>query len=47
MSNIDKRWIDNNNRVSEEYISGVDSFIEFAYISKSSREKILCPCRDC
>lgn len=47
MSNIDKRWIESNNRVLDEYILGVDNFLKFAYSSKSLEDKILCPCRDC
>lgn len=47
MLNIDKGWIDSNNRASREYISGVELFLEFAYLGKLPEDKIRCPCRDC
>ncbi|XP_074342166.1 uncharacterized protein LOC141679607 [Apium graveolens] len=47
MSKIVKDWIDSNDRASDEYVNGVESFLKFAYTGKPLTEKILCPCREC
>lgn len=34
-------------RPSEEYLAGVDGFLDFAYTGKSSDAEICCPCVKC
>ncbi|XP_042460734.1 uncharacterized protein LOC122044289 [Zingiber officinale] len=40
---MDKSWIDLCDSKSAEYVSGVNSFLEFAFRDKSSDSQIVCP----
>ncbi|KAG8364770.1 hypothetical protein BUALT_Bualt18G0033300 [Buddleja alternifolia] len=45
---MDKSWIDEQNRFSSIYISGVESFLQFSRENAIFFDnKILCPCNDC
>jgi len=43
---MDKTWMDMP-RKTDEYIKGVDSFLEFAFSNSAKGNKILCPCKVC
>ena len=43
---MDKRWMDMPMH-TDEYIKGVDSFLEFAFSNSAKGNKILCPCKAC
>ena len=43
---MDKRWI-NTNRISGEYINGVQSFLDFAFANAGDSKVIVCPCNRC
>ena len=44
---MDKSWMQHPQRLSEIYITGVRSFIEFACNHLGSNNLMRCPCRDC
>lgn len=44
---IDKSWMHLKNRLSEEYITGVNSFIEVAKKCVDQNNQVCCPCRKC
>lgn len=44
---MDKSWIDSPNRMSVEYIAGIDQFLTFAYSNRHESLVICCPCRSC
>ena len=44
---MDKSWIDLPNRMSSEYINGIDEFLVFAYTNRVEGSMISCPCRKC
>ncbi|CAL5388172.1 unnamed protein product [Camellia sinensis] len=44
---MDKSWIDLPNRMSSEYINGIDEFLLFAYTNRVEGSMISCPCRKC
>lgn len=44
---MDKSWIKLKNRRCKEYESGVEKFLEFAYVDKEDDMKISCPCSQC
>ncbi|KAI5352800.1 hypothetical protein L3X38_005692 [Prunus dulcis] len=41
------RWIQNPNRCSDEYLDGIEDFIEFARRHNPGATRIQCPCRRC
>ncbi|XP_039138852.1 uncharacterized protein LOC120276193 [Dioscorea cayenensis subsp. rotundata] len=43
---MDKSWM-NKSRLSQEYVDGVDRFLDFAFNNSSSDNKIICPCVKC
>lgn len=43
----DRRWIRDPSKQSEEYIRGVNKFLEFAFQNSEVNGKIWCPCRKC
>ncbi|KAI5338458.1 hypothetical protein L3X38_017729 [Prunus dulcis] len=42
---MSRRWIQNPNRCADEYLDGIDDFIEFARRHNSGATRIRCPCR--
>jgi len=44
---MSKRWIQNPNRVADEYLDGIDEFIDFARTRNPGATRIRCPCRRC
>lgn len=44
---MDKSWIYDNSLNKEKYISGVLSFLDFAFAKSSKDGNILCPCTKC
>ncbi|XP_073003919.1 uncharacterized protein [Typha latifolia] len=46
MDQIDKRWMENKDRLSNEY-RGVQIFLDFAFQHSMHQDQILCPCRKC
>ncbi|CAL2276213.1 unnamed protein product [Prunus armeniaca] len=42
-----RRWIQNPNRCADEYLDGIQDFIEFARRHNSGATRIRCPCRRC
>ena len=44
---MDKGWIRLPNRLSQDYVEGVKSFIEVAKEHLRWDNKTRCPCRDC
>ena len=44
---MDKSWIDLPNKMSREYINGIDQFLVFAYTNRAEGSMISCPCRKC
>ncbi|CAL8991372.1 unnamed protein product [Prunus brigantina] len=44
---MDIRWIQNPNRCAEEYLDGIEDFIEFARRHNPGATRIRCPCRRC
>ena len=44
---MDKTWIDSGDRLSREYVNGIDQFLVFAYTGKGADSVIHCPCRQC
>ncbi|BBH03855.1 Ankyrin repeat family protein [Prunus dulcis] len=42
-----KRWIQNPNRCADEYLDGIEDFIEFARRHNPGATRIRCPCRRC
>ncbi|CAL9025555.1 unnamed protein product [Prunus brigantina] len=41
------RWIQNPNRCADEYLDGIEDFIEFARRHNPGATRIRCPCRRC
>ncbi|KAI5321214.1 hypothetical protein L3X38_030285 [Prunus dulcis] len=44
---MSRRWIQNPNRCSDEYLDGIEDFIEFARRQNPGATRIRCPCRKC
>lgn len=44
---MDKNWIDLPNRMSIDYVNGIDNFLRFAYNNRDESLSISCPCRFC
>ncbi|CAL8146990.1 unnamed protein product [Prunus armeniaca] len=44
---MSRLWIQNPNRYSDEYLDGIEDFIEFACRHNPSATRIRCPCRRC
>ncbi|KAI5342853.1 hypothetical protein L3X38_010729 [Prunus dulcis] len=44
---MSRRWIQNPNRCADEYLDGIEDFIEFARRHNPSATRIRCPCRRC
>ncbi|BBN67715.1 hypothetical protein Prudu_162S000300 [Prunus dulcis] len=44
---MSRRWIQNPNRCSDEYLDGIEDFIEFARRHNPGATRIRCPCRRC
>ncbi|CAL2227869.1 unnamed protein product [Prunus armeniaca] len=44
---MDRRWIQNLNRCADEYLDGIEDFIEFARRHNLGATRIRCPCRRC
>ncbi|BBH09229.1 hypothetical protein Prudu_021669 [Prunus dulcis] len=44
---ISRRWIQNPNRCADEYLDGIEDFIEFARRHNPGATRIRCPCRRC
>ncbi|CAL9012897.1 unnamed protein product [Prunus brigantina] len=44
---MSKRWIQNPNRCADEYLDGIQDFIEFARRHNPGATRIRCPCRRC
>ncbi|KAI5320208.1 hypothetical protein L3X38_039916 [Prunus dulcis] len=42
-----RRWIQNPNRCADEYLDGIEDFIEFARRQNPGATRIHCPCRRC
>ncbi|CAL8132482.1 unnamed protein product [Prunus armeniaca] len=42
-----RRWIQNPNRCADEYLDGIEDFIEFARRHNPGATRIRCPCRGC
>ena len=48
MSSINKNWIDLVNRTLDEYINGVETFVNFAFSNRPpGTREIACPCENC
>nr|XP_009621832.1 uncharacterized protein LOC104113387 [Nicotiana tomentosiformis] len=46
MENIDKSWM-NLRRETDEYIRGVNDFLDFAFERAAQGKEIMCPCIKC
>ncbi|BBH03030.1 hypothetical protein Prudu_013783 [Prunus dulcis] len=44
---MSRRWIHNPNRCADEYLDGIEDFIEFARRHNPGATRIRCPCRRC
>ncbi|CAL9025230.1 unnamed protein product, partial [Prunus brigantina] len=44
---MSRRWIQNPNRCADEYLDGIQDFIEFACSHNPGATRIRCPCRRC
>ncbi|KAI5353286.1 hypothetical protein L3X38_006179 [Prunus dulcis] len=44
---MSRRWIHNPNRCANEYLDGIDDFIEFARTHNPGATRIRCPCSRC
>ncbi|CAL2227831.1 unnamed protein product [Prunus armeniaca] len=44
---MSRRWIQNPNRCANEYLDGIQDFIEFARRHNPGATRICCPCRRC
>ncbi|KAI5339055.1 hypothetical protein L3X38_018327 [Prunus dulcis] len=44
---MSRRWIQNPNRCADEYLDGIEDFIEFARRQNPGATRIRCPCRRC
>ncbi|KAM1211523.1 hypothetical protein ACFX2J_003325 [Malus domestica] len=44
---MDRTWIQNPNRCADEYLDGIEDFIDFARTHNSGATRIRCPCRRC
>ena len=44
---MDKQWIHNPNRCADEYLDGINQFIDFAIANNRGSTQIRCPCRKC
>ncbi|KAM1315206.1 hypothetical protein ACFX13_019131 [Malus domestica] len=44
---MDRRWIQNPNRYANEYLDGIEDFIDFACTHNPSAIRFWCPCRRC
>ncbi|CAN6704653.1 unnamed protein product [Malus baccata var. baccata] len=44
---MDMTWIQNPNRCTDEYLDGIEDFIDFASIHNLGATRIRCPCRRC
>ncbi|CAL8991114.1 unnamed protein product [Prunus brigantina] len=44
---MSRRWIQNPNRCADEYLDGIEDFIEFARTHNPGATRIRCPCRRC
>ncbi|KAI5321014.1 hypothetical protein L3X38_040722, partial [Prunus dulcis] len=44
---MSRRWIQNPNRCADEYLDGIEDFIEFARRHNLGATRIRCPCRRC
>jgi len=46
LMDLDKSWIDLP-RNTQQYMDGLNKFLDFAFANKSVEGKIICPCRKC
>ncbi|XP_021806554.1 uncharacterized protein LOC110750522 [Prunus avium] len=44
---MSRRWIQNPNRCADEYLDGIEDFIDFARTHNPGATRIRCPCRRC
>ncbi|CAL9005444.1 unnamed protein product, partial [Prunus brigantina] len=44
---MSRLWIQNPNRCTDEYLDGIEDFIEFAHRHNPGATRIRCPCRRC
>ena len=44
---MDRTWIQNPNRCADEYLDGIEDFIDFARTHNPGATRIRCPCRRC
>ncbi|KAI5313468.1 hypothetical protein L3X38_042644 [Prunus dulcis] len=44
---MSRRWIQNPNRCTDEYLDAIEDFIEFAHRHNPGATRICCPCRRC
>ncbi|KAI5312146.1 hypothetical protein L3X38_041319 [Prunus dulcis] len=44
---MSRKWIQNPNRCADEYLDGIEDFIEFARRHNPGATRIRCPCRRC
>ncbi|XP_021822446.1 uncharacterized protein LOC110763874, partial [Prunus avium] len=44
---MSRRWIQNPNRCADEYLDGIEDFIDFARTHNPGATRIRCPCRSC
>ncbi|KAM2473958.1 hypothetical protein PS1_006731 [Malus domestica] len=44
---MDRTWIQNPNRCTDEYLDGIGDFIDFARTHNPSATRIRCPCKRC
>ena len=44
---MDKQWIQNPNRCADDYLDGINQFIDFAIANNRGATQIRCPCRKC
>ncbi|KAL2492096.1 Uncharacterized protein Adt_27724 [Abeliophyllum distichum] len=44
---MDKSWMRLGNRLSNEYLAGVNSFMELAKLCLDENNEVRCPCRNC
>ena len=44
---MDRTWIQNPNRCADEYLDGIEDFIDCAHTHNPGATRIRCPCRRC
>ena len=44
---MDRTWIQNSNRCADEYLDGIENFINFARTHNPGATRIWCPCMRC